>query len=87
MAGHMPEIDQSERHGWTTPVIKPFHPLQIHPCTKVLHYASDRTSTREGPPPVSASSHCSVSSPVAAAALSQLTALRSRLSRPSSNAR
>ncbi|KAK6204863.1 Bat21 branched chain amino acid aminotransferase [Scheffersomyces amazonensis] len=36
---HMLEIEWTQENGWGTPVINPYHKLQLDPSTIVLHYA------------------------------------------------
>jgi branched-chain amino acid aminotransferase len=36
---HMLEVDWSTDAGWTRPVLSPLHNFQLHPGSKVLHYA------------------------------------------------
>ncbi|XP_042903320.1 branched-chain-amino-acid aminotransferase, cytosolic [Parasteatoda tepidariorum] len=36
---HMLEVEWSESAGWGKPRILPVHAFQLHPCSKVLHYA------------------------------------------------
>ena len=38
-ADHMLEIDWHEGSGWDKPRICPLHDFQMHPASKVLHYA------------------------------------------------
>ncbi|XP_064603025.1 branched-chain-amino-acid aminotransferase, cytosolic-like isoform X1 [Liolophura sinensis] len=38
---HMLEIEWQKDKGWGRPVISPVHDLQLHPASKVLHYATE----------------------------------------------
>jgi len=38
-ADHMMEVDWSTINGWSRPLLSPMHNFQLHPGSKVLHYA------------------------------------------------